>query len=104
MSEKQMLLPVDSTHAPIRRRATHRRWQALALGSVAAMSVIGAHRLGYWSLGHDHLAVDESKIRDLCAQPHPARKPSNWSELYTGDDFAKESAERLAGAIRVPTQ
>lgn len=103
-SEKQTLLPVDSIDRPNRRQAPRRRWHAFALGSIAAMSVIGAHRLGFLPLGHDHADVEERAIKELCAQPQPAHKPSNWSKLYAGDDFKMQSAERLAGAIRVATQ
>lgn len=40
----------------------------------------------------------------LCAQPVPHGTPSNWTELYDYEGFAKESAHRLSGAVRIPTQ
>ena len=39
-----------------------------------------------------------------CSQPATKGTPSNWTELYDNDGFAKESAERLSGAVRIPTQ
>lgn len=40
----------------------------------------------------------------ICAQPASKGTPSNWTELYAYDGFAKENADRLSGAVRIPTQ
>ncbi|KAF9552726.1 carboxypeptidase S [Agrocybe pediades] len=38
-----------------------------------------------------------------CQQPKPAAAPSNLSDFVNQENFAKEAAERLAGAVRIPT-
>lgn len=43
-------------------------------------------------------------LDDICPRPALEGKPSNWTELYNYAEFAEESASRLAGAVRIPTQ
>jgi hypothetical protein len=45
-----------------------------------------------------------TELSGICVQPSPAGQPSNWTRLYEYDEFAEESAERLSGAVRIPTQ
>jgi hypothetical protein len=40
---------------------------------------------------------------NTCAQPSPPAHGSNLSSFTDAPGFAKEAAERLAGAVRVPT-
>ncbi|KAF8660450.1 hypothetical protein AX16_001630 [Volvariella volvacea WC 439] len=41
--------------------------------------------------------------RAVCPQPSPAAKPSNYSALYNTPEFASLSANRLSGAVQIPT-
>ncbi|KAJ9114650.1 hypothetical protein QFC22_005526 [Naganishia vaughanmartiniae] len=52
----------------------------------------------YWSLDN------ASSPKDVCLQPTPQGQPSKWLDLYNQSGFARESAERLAGAVKIPTQ
>ena len=42
-------------------------------------------------------------MADVCEQPNPAALPSNLSLFTDEPGFAKAAANRLAGAVRIPT-
>jgi len=42
-------------------------------------------------------------IGDICKQPEPPTLPSNLSRFTAAPGFAQEAAERLAGAVKIPT-
>ena len=67
----------------------------LVLCKSALVFSLLAHRL--WTSRAD---VDLSGV---CLQPFPVN-PSNWTQLYKHEGFAEESAKRLSGAVRIPTQ
>ncbi len=51
-----------------------------------------------------HSERSHARLADLCKQPSPAAKPSNWSSVFDYDEFKMDSAKRLSGAVRIPTQ
>jgi len=48
-------------------------------------------------------SVDRQITGNLCAQPSPAAKRSNYSSAYDSHEFKRKSAERLSGAVKIPT-
>lgn len=80
------------------RSASSKLWvlfAVLVLSKSAIVLGLLAHRS--WTSGAS------ADLSGICVQPAPG-KPSNWTGLYEYDGFAKESAERLSGAVRIPTQ
>jgi len=116
-SEKQCLLgdkprPVDGPstlpRGHERRRKQRNRDITLAMGLLLAVkaSVVTFVLLFCLSQGRQEVQTGSGHNRGgpLCVQPSPPAQPSNWSALYDHPDFAMESAQRLSGAVQIPTQ
>lgn len=95
-------LPVDSPGARkhVDTPSTSRRalYAMVALLLIKICIFAGLVGQRYWSAGQT------LSPEDICLQPTPQGQPSHWSELYNRSGFAHESAERLAGAVKIPTQ
>ena len=91
-----------------RRRKQRNRDVTLAMGLLLAVkaSVVMFVFLFCLSQGRRGLGSGFGAKRggQLCVQPSPPAQPSNWSALYDHPDFAMESAQRLSGAVKIPTQ
>lgn len=47
--------------------------------------------------------INQRSTGNICAQPSPAAKRSNYSSAYDSAEFKRRSAERLSGAVKIPT-
>lgn len=52
---------------------------------------------------HKWLVGDQRYTGDLCTQPSPPARRSNYSSAYDTTEFKKRSALRLSGAVKIPT-
>lgn len=97
-SDRQSAYPTIEPSKPS-QKARSRLWILFAV-LFLSKSAIGLGLLAHrsWTSGTN---VDLSGI---CVQPTPAGQPSNWTRLYEYNGFAEESAKRLSGAVRIPTQ
>jgi hypothetical protein len=96
------------THGHYRRRKQRNRDITLAMGLLLAVkALIVIFALVFCSTQGLKVLAPASGTKHgglLCAQPNPPAQPSNWSTLYDDPKFAMESAQRLSGAVQVPTQ
>jgi hypothetical protein len=93
-SSKPINVPSRAPH-----KARSRLWILFAV-LFLSKSAIGLGLLAHRSW----ISGARTELNGICVQPSPAGQPSNWTRLYEYDKFAEESAERLAGAVRIPTQ
>ena len=86
----------DDTHS---RR--YLRWLIAVTLSLVLIAAKVLLTFGYNSLKTQIRAfqVDD----DLCTQPNPAAKASNHSRFVHAPGYANLAAERLAGAVKIPT-
>jgi hypothetical protein len=100
----QIALPI---HADEKMYTSSRRdgkrssaWKILPLLGLSAVGMIALHMHcpDLWS------RPSTMDVESMCRQPSPAASASNWSSLYDYAGFKMESAKRLSGAIKIPTE
>lgn len=84
------------------RRSTKVLFAVLSL--LALKSLVLAGTYFYFDANPVNYLAGNIKDQQLCPQPGSGIKPSNWSSLYDYSGFPMESAKRLSGAVKVPTQ
>ncbi|KAF8187111.1 hypothetical protein BJ912DRAFT_970122 [Pholiota molesta] len=99
MTKSPESLPKDcfGTHEPSQARSKQswRRFLALVIGGLwIAVLVVRSSRM---------LNRDLHPLTEICEQPTPAGVPSNLSRFVDEPGFALAAANRLAGAVRIPT-
>lgn len=112
--EKASLIETDPHHDTVLPRedvcAKLKRYRVLILVLLLAwlgIVVVCASKSAFFLrlVSDTHLSRQPARNHSgTCSQPATQGIPSNWTELYDYNGFAKESAERLSGAVRIPTQ
>lgn len=99
MTKSPQSLPKDCfvTHEPSQARSKQpwRRFLALVIGGLwIAVLIVRSLRT---------LSNGLQPLSQICEQPTPAGMPSNLSRFVDEPGFALAAANKLAGAVRIPT-
>lgn len=101
MGKSTESLPIINATIRVDRKFYRHSWRmAVALLVVAFWMTMSAIRLRGSIPVHPNLAMS---MANTCEQPYPAAIPSNLSLFTDGPGFAQAAANRLAGAVRIPT-
>ncbi|KAF8660451.1 hypothetical protein AX16_001631 [Volvariella volvacea WC 439] len=104
---KSELLPSQSPSPPKSPppKAKRQNWWRFGkyISVVLAVLVLGYRGYRARLFKHGCGSSVSTHKEDVCPQPSPAAKPSNYSSFYDSPEFAIRSAKRLSGAIQIPT-
>jgi hypothetical protein len=90
----------DQTPPPPTPRSRKYLIPLLLLLALKSAIIIGAFSFTQ----NNQFTKSKDEVRALCPQPVLSEGKSNWSSLYEYEGFGMESAKRLSGAVRIPTQ
>ncbi len=89
----------ENLDATKEKRSPRRTWRITLFGLLVLAAVYFRLKppLEEWS------SVNGRNVGSACAQPSPAARRSNYSSVYDTPEFKQRSAERLSGAVKIPT-